>query len=255
MNFKINPEFSSHREEILTAFENFEESGREFINGERNKIKVFEIGDLTVNIKSFKVPNKINQLVYKHFRKSKARRSFEFANILLEKKIGTPLPIAFQENFNAFGLQNSFYASIHQDYDLTFRELVENPDYPDWENILREFTRFCYKMHEAGIEFKDHSPGNTLIKKMDGNHYGFYLVDLNRMKFHDSMNTELRMKNLSRLTPKKEMVKIMSDEYAKVSDQNQENLFKLLWNFTSKFQTKYHRKLNAKNKLKNLLNK
>lgn len=255
MTYKVNPKFGSVAREILAAFEQFEESGREFVNGERNKIKVFEIGDLTVNIKSFKVPNKINQFVYRNFRKSKAVRSFEFANILRNKKIGTPEPVAYMESYNWLGLQRSFYASIQQEYDLTFRELVEIPDYPDHENILRQFIQFCYKIHESGIEFKDHSPGNTLIKKTGENQYEFYLVDLNRMNFHDSMDMEMRMKNLSRLTPKKEMVKIMADEYALISGENPENLFKLLWNFTSKFQTKYHRKLNAKNKLKTLLKK
>ncbi len=254
MIFEVNPKYKSVSKDIQSVFESFDESGKDFIIGERNKIKVFQIGDLSVNVKSFKVPNKLNQFVYKRFRKSKARRSFEFATILLEKNIGTPEPIAFMENYNWFGLQDSFYASIQQDYDLTFRELVEIRDFPDEENILRQFTRFCYKMHEAGIEFKDHSPGNTLIKKIGENQYKFYLVDLNRMNFHDSMNIELRMKNLSRLTPKEEMVRIISDEYAKISSENPGKLFELLWSYTSKFQTKYHRKLNAKNKLKSIFN-
>lgn len=252
MIFEINPKFKLLSKEIKEIFVSFDNSGEDFIIGERNRIKVFRIGDLQINVKSFKIPNLINQFVYKHFRKSKARRSFEFATILLQKGIGTPEPIAFMENYNWFGLQRSFYASIQQEYNLTFRELVEIPDFPDHENILRRFTQFCYKMHETGIEFKDHSPGNTLIKKVSENQYEFYLVDLNRMNFHEKMDTELRMKNLSRLTPKKEMVKIMSDEYAKVSGENAEYLYEILWNFTSEFQTKYHRKLNTKNKLKSL---
>ena len=252
MIFEINPDFKPYEKEILAAFQNFEKAGNDFIIGERNRIKIFEIGGYKINVKSFKIPNKINQFVYKHFRKSKARRSFEFATILLEKGIGTPTPIAFMENYNGFGLQSSFYASIHQDYDLTFRELVEIKDFPDEENILRKFTRFCYKMHEAGIEFKDHSPGNTLIKNLENQDYEFYLVDLNRMNFHQNMTIELRMKNLSRLTPKKDMVKIMAEEYAKISNENPEKLFHILWDFTENFQKKYHRKLRAKQKIKSL---
>lgn len=254
MIFEVSPEFKPIENEILSAFQTFESSGSDFIIGERNKIKIFEIGGNQINVKSFKIPNKLNQFVYRYFRKSKARRSFEFATILLEKGIGTPVPVAFQENFNAFGLQKSYYASLHQEYDLTFRELVEIKDFPDEELILRQFTRFCYKLHEEGIEFKDHSPGNTLIKKLGENQYEFYLVDLNRMNFHDSMNIELRMKNLSRLTPKKEMVQIMAEEYAKVSGENPQNLFELIWNYTEDFQRRYHRKLRTKQKLKSYLN-
>ena len=253
MIFEINPDFKPFQQEIQKAFQDFDQSGMDFIVGERNHIKIFEIGSQKVNIKSFKIPNKLNQFVYKHFRKSKARRSFEFANVLLQKGIGTPTPVAFQENFNTWGLEKSFYASLHQDYDLTFRELVEIKDFPDEELILRQFTRFCYKMHEAGIEFKDHSPGNTLIKKTAEDHYEFYLVDLNRMNFHESMNIELRMKNLSRLTPKKEMVQIMAEEYAEISGENPQKLLELLWGFTEDFQRRYHRKLRTKQKLKSYL--
>ncbi|MDD3458929.1 MAG: lipopolysaccharide kinase InaA family protein [Weeksellaceae bacterium] len=252
MIFEVNPAFKPRQQEIQTVFQQFENSGTDFIVGERNHIKLFEIGGQTINVKSFKIPNKLNQFVYKYFRKSKARRSFEFANILLEKGIGTPTPVAFQENYNAFGFQKSYYASIHQEYHLTYRELVEIPNYPDHENILRQFTRFCYRMHEAGIEFKDHSPGNTLIKRESEVLYDFFLVDLNRMKFHDSMNARLRMKNLSRLTPKKDMVRIMADEYAQISGENPENLFQLLWDYTEKFQKKYHRKQKIKKKIKSL---
>jgi hypothetical protein len=253
MIFEVSPDFENLKEEFLTIFKNFSDSGTDFIIGERNMIKIFEINGLEINVKSFKIPNKLNQLIYRFVRKSKAQRSFEYANLLLEKGIGTPTPLAFQENYGNLGLKNSFYASIHQDYDLTFRELVEVKDFPDEVNILKQFTRFSYKMHENGIEFKDHSPGNTLIKKVSENHYEFFLVDLNRMNFHDSMSIELRMKNLSRLTPKKEMVKIMAEEYAEISGKNPNQLFELLWDYTSKFQTKYHRKLKAKNKLKSYL--
>ena len=78
-----------------------------FGDGKRNKIKLFDLERTQINIKSFKVPNLINTIAYKYFRKSKARRSFEFANILLENKIGTPQPIAYFENSNFLGLKGS----------------------------------------------------------------------------------------------------------------------------------------------------
>jgi hypothetical protein len=37
-------------------------------------------------------------LFTKKFKKSKARRSYEYATLLLDKGIGTPQPIAFLEN-------------------------------------------------------------------------------------------------------------------------------------------------------------
>jgi hypothetical protein len=240
-----NLESNVSKEDIEFIVKNFNTSGELFIGG-RNSIKLFKINEKTLNVKAFKVPNFINAIIYGFFRKSKAHRSFEYATLLLKKGIGTPEPIAYVENKKWFGLRESYYISEHLEVELTFRELVLNPNYPDHENILRQFTHFCFLLHENGIEFLDHSPGNTLIKKENDSRYSFYLVDLNRMKFHKNMNFSLRMKNLSHLTPKEEMVAIMSEEYAKLYSKTQQETFQLLWQYTSDFQSNYRRKKKIK---------
>jgi hypothetical protein len=248
INFQNQSLFTDNS--ILGLISNFKNTGNLFGYGKRNTIKVFDLEAQKINIKSFKVPNLINKIVYKYFRKSKARRSFEYANILLENNIGTPQPIAFFENTTFLGLKESYYISEHLECDLTFRELVEIPDFPENEIILRQFTRFSYDLHQKGIEFLDHSPGNTLIKKGIDGKYDFFLVDLNRMLFHKSMSFEVRMKNLCRLTPKKEMVAIMSNEYAKISVESEQLVFETLWKMTADFQYKFFRKKRLKKKLK-----
>src|SRR5690625_393962 len=254
MIFKINPEFESSEKQIRAAFRDFDSSGSLFLAGDRNTIKIFEIGDgIKMNVKSFKIPNIINRVVYRHFRKSKARRSFEYAHRLINTGINTPTPIAFQENHNSLGLTNSYYASIHQSHDFTLQKIINATELQKVKNILRQFSQFTYQMHEAGIEFKDHSPGNTLIKKIGDDQYQLFLVDLNRMKFHDNMNLDLRMKSLSRLTKNKEMLRIITDEYAHLANQDPELLFETLWNHTQKFQNRFNRKQTLKNKLKPIL--
>ena len=233
---------------IADCIQNFKTTGTVFGDGQRNIIKLFTVDGAVINIKSFKIPNLINKIAYKYFRKSKARRSFEYATNLLEKGIGTPQPIAFFENYSWLGLKESYYASEHLQTELTFRELVEIPDYPDHATILRQFTRFSFNLHEKGIEFLDHSPGNTLIKKVSEKQYEFFLVDLNRMNFHAEMDVNMRMKNLSRLTPKKEMIEIMSDEYAKLYNKSFKEVFDTMWYYTCEFQEKYHRKRRLKAK-------
>lgn len=250
MKYVVSPLFSAFDAKIQECILTFQSSGILFGNGQRNKIKLFEWDDKTINIKSFKIPNLINKIAYRYFRKSKARRSFEYATTLLEKGIGTPLPIAYLENYNWLGLTSSFYVSEHLVTELTFRELVEIPEYPENEIILRQFTQFCFDLHEKGIEFLDHSPGNTLIKKVGDQKYAFYLVDLNRMNFHTTMDFDMRMKNLSRLTPKKEMIVIMSEEYAKFYPQSKEIVFEKMWFFTQDFQQKFAKKKRLKKRLK-----
>lgn len=250
MKFTIHNSYKKYQNQLLAFIRFFNEQGEVLVKGQRNQIKLFEIDDRVVNIKSFKIPNLINKVAYKFFRKSKARRSYEYASTLLEKGIGTPQPIMYLENYNWLGLTTSFYASEQLHADLTFRELVEIPNYPEHEIILRQFTQFCFELHEKGIEFLDHSPGNTLIKKVRDQHYSFYLVDLNRMNFHDTMDFDLRMKNLSRLTPYKDMIAVMSDEYAKFYPQSQVEVFEKMWRFTQEFQAKFAKKQRLKKKLK-----
>jgi hypothetical protein len=247
---KFEESFFSKSKQIENIIDKFSTSGKIFTDGQRNVIKLFELDGMTMNIKSFKIPNLINKIAYRYFRKSKARRSFEYATFLLKNGIGTPQPIAYLENFDSLGLKDSYYASEHLQCDLTFRELIEVPTYPDFENILRQFTRFSYSLHQKGIEFKDHSPGNTLIKKNAHGQYDFFLVDLNRMSFHEKMSFELRMKNLSRLTPVKEMVEVMCNEYSKLSNEPEDLIFETLWKYTSDFQEKFYRKKRLKKKLK-----
>ncbi len=249
MQINIHSHFLKSKSNLLTMIENFNSNGTLFGDGNRNKIKLFDLEEKTINIKSFKIPHLINKIAYKYFRKSKARRSYEFANKLLENGIGTPQPIAYAENFKFSGLENSYYISEHLEAELTFRELVLDPEYPDHNNILRQFTQFTFDLHEKGIEFLDHSPGNTLIKKSSKNQYEFFLVDLNRMNFHNVMDFDARMKNFHRLTPKIEMLAVMSQEYAKLYNKDYEEVFSKMCFYTNDFQMKFHRKIARKKKL------
>jgi len=248
MNFIFNPHYQNYQKTVEKLVLNFKDEGTLVGTDKRNAIKYFDIEGKKINIKSFKTPNFINKIVYRYFRKSKASRSFEFAQMLISNGFGTPEPIAYCENSTFFGLLDSYYISEHLDCDLTFRELVLIPEYPENEIILRQFTQFCYQLHQKGIEFKDHSPGNTLIKKQDSGAYAFYLVDLNRMELHEKMSFNLRMKNLCRLTHKRDMVAVMANEYAKCSGENEATIFTVLWKFTSEFQFKFDRKQAFKKK-------
>ncbi len=242
----IAPGFTNHKKDLEAIINNFSNEGYILGNQKRNEIRVIDFNDITLNIKSFKQPGVINKFIYSYFRKSKAERSYTYANFLKTKNIGTPQPIAYFENKNIFGLKDSYYISEHINADLTYRELSKEPDFPDNENILRKFVHFTHSLHENNILFKDHSPGNTLIKKT-GNDYSFYLVDLNRMDFKTLSFLE-RMKNFSRLTRKKEMVEIMSDEYSVISGIEYNTVFNEMWKQTTLFRTKFDRKKRLKKK-------
>lgn len=250
MIYKINPDTTFDKDEIFDLVNNFHSSGDIVVKGNRNEIKVFKSSPFSLNVKSFKTPIFFNSVIYKFFRKSKAERSYEYALQLIKKNIGTPMPVAFIAKSTFLGLQDSYYVCEHVPFDFMFRDLIETENFVDLENILRQFTQFSFNLHKNGIEFLDHSPGNTLIKKKYEGGYDFFLVDLNRMKFHKFMPFEMRMKNLCRLTPSKEMVAIISNEYAKISGESEPLVFETLWGMTAHFQNKFHRKKRFQKKLK-----
>ena len=250
INVNYNPKFSNLSDILNEIFVNFNSKGKILVNGQRNAIKLFEVEGITLNIKSFKRPNLINKIVYRYFRKSKARRSFEFASKLMEMQIGTPQPVAFFENYDFVGLKESYYACEHLENVFEFREIVQNEAFENRDFIIRKFTQFTFEMHEKGIEFLDHSPGNTLIYKNTDGSYSFFLVDLNRMKFHETIDFKTRMKNLSKITHKKDMIAVMSNEYAKLSNGDETTIFETMWGLTADFQYRFHRKKRIKKKLK-----
>ncbi len=244
---KISPDAKLGKNECLGIIERFGETGETVDDRGRNVIKKFEFPGLTVNVKSFKPPHLINSFVYKYFRKSKARRSFEYAQELLNRGIKTPEPIAYFEYLGLWGLGKSFYFSRHLLYDYTFYDLRDNCRKPVFEDLLRQFSRFAYELHERGVYHKDFSAGNILITHQE-EESSFYLIDLNRMKFID-LDVDLRMKNLSRLTEDPEVLGIIAEEYAKVSGWDFEMLNGKLMHYTAQFRKKYNRRMNLKHKL------
>ncbi len=209
MNIKVAAPYSEHK--VLEIIDAFGHSGKTYWK-KRNTIKVFEEGNDKWNVKSFQVPHLINRFAYKYVRKSKARRSFEHAEILLKKGILTPKPIGYVEYSEAIGLTNSFYISQNLSYDFDFGDVIEKK-FPDRENILNQFTEFTYQLHENDVHHFDHSKGNTLMCKTGEGQYDFYLIDLNRMKFEE-MTYEKRIDNFNRLSLTADMIEIVGKKYA-----------------------------------------
>ncbi|MFD1063454.1 lipopolysaccharide kinase InaA family protein [Winogradskyella litorisediminis] len=221
------------------VIESFNTSGDAIVLS-RNSIKSFEVDDLNLNVKSFKVPNAFNSFIYKYVRPSKAKRSFDYASRLIECGISTPFPIAYFEESTASGLKRSFYISKHIDFDFEFRELIHKPWFENRTEILEKFTEFTFKLHENNINFLDHSPGNTLIVKTETD-YEFYLIDLNRMKF-ETLNLDKRMHNFRRLWLSKAMIKIMSKTYAELYGKSYKETHALMLKHSRDFQLKIDKK-------------
>jgi hypothetical protein len=245
----IHPKYKSKEETILQLVANFFEEGDVIVEGARNTIKSNFLADEKVNIKFFQKPGLFKSIIYSFFRSTKAKRSFDYANFLLDHAILTPFPIAYVENRSSLGLlKDSYYISQQIDYDFTIRELIHNPLFPERNIILEQFTAFTFSMHEANVNFLDHSPGNTLVVKKDTEKYEFYLIDLNRMNFK-KLSIEERMDNFKKMWLSKAMVKVVAKAYAKLSNQPEEKLHAILLEKSTQFKRKITKKKYLKRKI------
>lgn len=247
LKYQLRQEIKISKDQCLQLIESFDSEGITVDDRGRNTIKKFELPELEINIKSFKTPHFINSLAYKYIRKSKARRSYEYGLELLKRGLNTPEPLAYFEYSNLLGVRKSFYFSRHLNYDYTFFDLREKYEDPFFRNLLGQFSKFAFDLHEKGVYHKDLSAGNILINCSDKSS-SFNLIDLNRMKFV-TLDLNLRMKNLNRLTEDVEVMKIIAKEYALVSKWSYDEIFKKMEFYTLKFRSKYNFRTEMKRRL------
>lgn len=252
MESSFSAQYLAFKQEVTDLILDFSNIGTTLIEGSRNTIKTVKLSNGSlINIKSFKRPNLINQFAYRFIRKSKARRSFEYGMYLQERGLGTPAPIAFFEDPNTFTFDTSYYVCEHLSYDFMYRDLVSYDQYfENRDEILREFVRFTFRLHENEVEFLDHSPGNTLIVDNDGD-FQFYIVDLNRMNI-GPLSRKQRIKNFAKLTHREDVMKVMAGEYARLINDDEKDVFQEMMYYNKWFQYKWHRKEMRKRKIKRL---
>jgi hypothetical protein len=250
MKAVFSEKYKGYEKEILEIINNFDTSGSLLSNGSRNIIRTVNLSNgEALSIKCFKKPNVINQFVYRFFRKSKAERSYIYGLYLQSRKLGTPAPVAYVEFPNTLSFNTSYYVCLHHEFDFMYRALVlESQRFDDWKNILQQFTRFTFKLHENNVEFLDHSPGNTLITK-NGEDYEFSLVDLNRMNIKP-LSLDQRIKNFAKLSHREDMMRIMSEEYALLMNVDVEDVYHKMIFYNKHFQYKWHRKERRKKAIK-----
>jgi|TARA_X000000950_G_scaffold38167_1_gene40705 hypothetical protein len=204
----------------LDDFERSFEENKNIIKNDRNIVKKLRFEEIETVTKLFKTPNFFHGFIYKFFRKSKARRSFEHSLFLNEMNINTPEPLCYIEVFDRFRLRQSYYITCHIDYDFTL-DLATQKKAQDYKDVIKSFISFTYNLHKKNIMHLDYVVGNICVKKINKG-YDFYLVDLNRL-FIGNVNSKKGVKNLARLSRDPEIIKILAEEYAKKSSNSSSN--------------------------------
>ena len=224
----------------------FNQETNKTLYNKRNIVKVVEFERKKYVVKSFKIPHLLNQVVYRFFRDSKAKRSFINSIKLKQLGVNTPKPIGYIEFSTYFRFKESFYISEFFNFDFEIRAVFKDKSFKDRENILKRFIEYTYKLHQKKVHHIDYSPGNILVKRV-GDSYEFSIIDVNRMEFVE-FDDDLRMQNLSKLTKDREDNEFMARYYAQIAKLEETTLLSKL-NSALKKQESY---LANKKRLKRL---
>ena len=94
----INAEYASMTSEFLEVVKGNYTPDVVFCN-KRNVVEKVTIAGEVFVVKRYKRPILINRIIYCFFRKSKARRAYEYAVELLKRGVDTPYPVAYFEQY------------------------------------------------------------------------------------------------------------------------------------------------------------
>lgn len=206
--YKINTNYIDDFQHFVLDIKEYFHQNTNTIHKARNELKVITHNGLDTVVKSFRIPNIINQIAYSFFKDSKAKKSYEYSLIISDF---TAEPIAYIEFYSFLFFKESYFISKKFDYDFTIREPLLDDNFTDHTNIFKAFAKFTLELHNNNIFHNDYSPGNILIKKED-EEYVFKIVDINRMKF-GKLDQEKRAKNFSKLWANDAILITIANEY------------------------------------------
>ena len=150
-NLNISSRFEHLRDNIAAILKNDVPPEAEPIYMDRNTVYRLAIGNTTIVIKSFQVPNFIDSYLQTIVGKSKSHLSYINAKKLLQLGFRTPTPVAYGEVLNGNRLLRS--------YAMT--EFISGGDLRGWvkNDISSDDSRIKQRIAEAGQWF-----GETLLR-------------------------------------------------------------------------------------------
>lgn len=223
ITYQVNPDCQELTEFVRSVPDRFHRQEGVVIYRGRNELRKMTYQGQDFVVKSFRRPNCINRWVYGTFRPSKARRSFEHANLLTAAGIGTPRPIGYIELRRHWEFDESYYITAMSSCPYTYEELFRRP-FANEDDIIRAVALTTARMHDQGYAHKDYGRGNILFNpKPDG--VQIEIVDLNRMDI-GPIDLKKGCKNLERLPATPHMHRILAETYAKARGLDEEACYK-----------------------------
>ena len=143
----------------------------------RNLIRLIKEPNRAAAVKIFSKSLK-NKLIYA-IRKSKAKKSFDNALVLINRGIGTPVPYGYIEKRGMFNILLMSEYLCEYDDRLSLHDAIKKRG----RECLAAFAEFVAELHRKGIRHDDLNDSNVRVSVCE-NRFSFSLIDLNRMKIY-----------------------------------------------------------------------
>ena len=181
MKLIINPKYRKDEKMIRDMLSRFDDpSYGVTLRNQRNVIK--NIDDKYI-IKKFVKITSANRTIYSFIRKTKAQRSYEYAQKYKNLGIETPDGIAYMETKRNNILRDCYYIYKYSDFKEVAPFLKEPPT-PESEKVVLGYIHLIVEMHAKGIEHRDLNPTNILyqVNEKTGE-IEYQVLDINRTSF------------------------------------------------------------------------
>ena len=201
---RINPDFClpDFVKKISKIEHVLQEASHQILMNGRNRIRVIpfplsEEKSVDIVVKEFftKGLNRIKTIVLP----SKAHKAWRGSAALIERKLPTPVPVAYLEKRRSPFIGESCYFSVLEEEAEEIRYLFRRLPPDDLDSLIRSLARHLRHCHEQGVLHRDLSDGNILVKKNARDEYVFVLIDTNRIRLKKRLGMLKRIKNLTRL--------------------------------------------------------
>ncbi|MCR5183287.1 MAG: lipopolysaccharide kinase InaA family protein [Opitutales bacterium] len=138
---------------------------------------------------------------------TKAQRAFRAAQILRERGVGTPEPLALCETLDAGGnvlesrIFTRFEPGLTNFRDEVFRLFSEEPDCAALMGLFEAVAKACRAFHDCGILHRDLGNQNIGLRKDESGAWQVLFLDLDRVRIFDpgSVTDAQRGRDMARI--------------------------------------------------------
>lgn len=210
MNIALNPDYGHLKSWMEKLPCTFELDG-ELIYSGRNVVKKFIVGEKSLIVKKYKIPNLVQRIAYTFWRKSKAMRAYLYAERLNGMGINTPAGIACLELSSGGLFHTGFFVSEECTYSPVSAVMDESSSSADMSVCLGRFIAY---MHGKGFLHGDLNLSNILYKKMPDSRVDFVVIDTNRSRFADNPSRKACLDNMKRISHRRVLLDGIVRAYA-----------------------------------------